>query len=240
MQNKFVKFLTSAIGEVIFIVIGILLAMEIDNWNDRRSDMEKESLIIQNLELEFEKNRAELVEDKATYQKRLHAIAALLDLVGASKEQLAQVNLDSAISKSINYFQFNPTQNVLLDVISSGNFELIRSENLRKLLLQWSANLRDAEDAFDALDHWGQDMLFPYLARNTSLKNIDSYSLLHWEDRSRLQSDPSKLFYQLEFENTIDNHAWCLQNYNNELSNLLGTIDAILAEINEVQTQDEA
>ncbi|MFT7066002.1 MAG: hypothetical protein ACJAUO_001580, partial [Sediminicola sp.] len=44
-ENKFSKYLLYAIGEIILVVIGILIALSINNWNENR----KES----NLELEI-------------------------------------------------------------------------------------------------------------------------------------------------------------------------------------------
>jgi hypothetical protein len=35
-ENKFGKYLTYGIGEIILVVIGILIALQINNWNEER------------------------------------------------------------------------------------------------------------------------------------------------------------------------------------------------------------
>lgn len=40
-ENKFSKYLIYAIGEIVLVVIGILIALQINNWNQRHSDKAK-------------------------------------------------------------------------------------------------------------------------------------------------------------------------------------------------------
>tara|TARA_B100000508_G_scaffold107348_1_gene85427 strand:- start:44 stop:181 length:138 start_codon:yes stop_codon:yes gene_type:complete len=42
MENKTSKYFKYAIGEIILVVIGILIALQINNWNElRKSNIEK-------------------------------------------------------------------------------------------------------------------------------------------------------------------------------------------------------
>ena len=49
MENKTGKYLKYAIGEIILVVIGILIALQINNWNEVRKNDEKEALLIKNI-----------------------------------------------------------------------------------------------------------------------------------------------------------------------------------------------
>ena len=40
-DNKFSKYLLYAIGEILLVVIGILIALQVDNWNQKRENEEK-------------------------------------------------------------------------------------------------------------------------------------------------------------------------------------------------------
>jgi hypothetical protein len=42
-ENKFSKYLIYAIGEIVLVVIGILIALSINNWNQGRIDKKSES-----------------------------------------------------------------------------------------------------------------------------------------------------------------------------------------------------
>ncbi|KPQ08630.1 MAG: hypothetical protein HLUCCX10_17225, partial [Algoriphagus marincola HL-49] len=40
-ENKFSKYLLYAIGEIILVVIGILIALQINNWNEERKELKR-------------------------------------------------------------------------------------------------------------------------------------------------------------------------------------------------------
>ena len=48
-ENKFSKYLLYAIGEIILVVIGILIALSINNWNENKKTQNQLSLILYNL-----------------------------------------------------------------------------------------------------------------------------------------------------------------------------------------------
>ena len=41
-QNKFVQYSRYAIGEIVLVMIGILLALQVNNWNTNRTQKQKE------------------------------------------------------------------------------------------------------------------------------------------------------------------------------------------------------
>jgi uncharacterized membrane protein YgaE (UPF0421/DUF939 family) len=45
-ENRFSKYLIYAIGEIVLVMIGILLALQINNWNEHRKDQIKEQVIL--------------------------------------------------------------------------------------------------------------------------------------------------------------------------------------------------
>lgn len=48
--GKVSRYLGYALGEIVLVVIGILIALQINNWNEHRKDLQKEQLILQNLQ----------------------------------------------------------------------------------------------------------------------------------------------------------------------------------------------
>ena len=45
-ENKFFEYSRYAIGEILLVVIGILIALQIDNWNEWRKDRIKEQIVL--------------------------------------------------------------------------------------------------------------------------------------------------------------------------------------------------
>ena len=49
MENKTGKYLKYAIGEIALVVIGILIALQINNWNETQKQNREEISILKNL-----------------------------------------------------------------------------------------------------------------------------------------------------------------------------------------------
>ena len=59
-EKKFSKYLLYAVGEIILVVVGILIALSINNWNDERKDNLKGKNILQQLKTEFKRDSIDL------------------------------------------------------------------------------------------------------------------------------------------------------------------------------------
>ena len=56
MENKTGKYFKYAIGEIILVVIGILIALGINNWKENQAETKQQNLIFENLSLELNNN----------------------------------------------------------------------------------------------------------------------------------------------------------------------------------------
>ncbi len=59
-DGKVKRFLLYTIGEVVLIVIGILIALQIDNWNIQRKNRIREKVILRQLHADFLSNKIQL------------------------------------------------------------------------------------------------------------------------------------------------------------------------------------
>ena len=84
---------------------------------------------------------------------------------------------------------------------------------MRLLLFEWSNRLDEKIEAYKTVDEISQTLLLPYLTKNASLKNIDSYSIVKWKEKSKLSTNYYKMFQDLEFENNMENQVWDITNY---------------------------
>ena len=59
-KNKTGKYFKYAIGEIVLVVIGILIALQINNWNEVRKTNNKEQVLLIALRQEFNQNQIAL------------------------------------------------------------------------------------------------------------------------------------------------------------------------------------
>jgi hypothetical protein len=136
-ENKTGKYLKYAIGEIILVMIGILLALQVNNWNEGRKDRLKEQVLLKQLQEDYQANLIQLEEKMATRDKILISAVQLLKAF----DQPDGVIRDSLVKDIANLCHdptYDPIQN---DLTSSGNLVLIRNHRLKRLLSNWSSDV---------------------------------------------------------------------------------------------------
>lgn len=136
-QNKFNKYLLYAIGEIILVVIGILIALQINNLNEQQKDRAKEQVILKHLKEDFQADLRQL-EDKMAMRNDILKSAYKLFYAIDHPEEVVRDSLILDIATIGDAPTFDPIQN---DLISSGNLRLIQNERLSRLLSNWSSDV---------------------------------------------------------------------------------------------------
>lgn len=55
-QNRFTKYLLYAIGEIVLVVLGILIALQVNNWNNKQKDLARLNHLIKKLKVQTTEN----------------------------------------------------------------------------------------------------------------------------------------------------------------------------------------
>ena len=135
MENKTGKYFKYAIGEIILVVIGILIALSINNWNEKQKDLEKEQLILKQLHSEYQSNLAQLDEKILMRNEGLEACAKLLNQID-NPETINEEVLYNSLWQILRDPTFDPIKN---DIVGSQNLRLIQNEELVRILSNWSS-----------------------------------------------------------------------------------------------------
>ena len=136
-DSKMGKYLFYAIGEIFLVVLGILIALSINNWNEGQKDLKKEQEILIQIEEEYETNLAQLEEKISQRTSIIEASKSLLEIIDAG----VRFQEDSLVMKFATLYKdptFDPIEN---DLISSGNIRLIQNKELKKYLSNWTADV---------------------------------------------------------------------------------------------------
>src|SRR6056297_3259375 len=71
------KYLLYAVGEILLVVIGILIALQVNNWNEERKAREAERFLLTSVKEDFELRLDELLEFDAAREQVIDAIHEL-------------------------------------------------------------------------------------------------------------------------------------------------------------------
>ena len=138
-KNKTGKYLKYAIGEIVLVVIGILIALQINNWNANQKDLKKEhTFLVEVLEsLKRDLGRTNFIYNSRALTKR----AAISTII----KDLSQTSLpaDSILEKSFK--QMTMTLSFIYDKgayesLKSYGIDLIRDNSLRQHIVKMYEN----------------------------------------------------------------------------------------------------
>jgi len=230
-DNKPFKYVRYAIGEIILVVIGILIALSINNWSENRISRNKEKLLLKELNIEFKLNKIQL--DSARYYHK-RALKSAENIMSKFPIDAKKIDLDSLGLNSLYmrwYYTFNPSEGIINALSSSSSYELISDNDLRKLLIGWSDVIEDyQEEEINAFNNY-KNHLKPYEKK---------HMWFGWGNYKQWYKDPRldlSFLETMEFENYVRDRHFDLSEI---LSTNSGEAELVLKTINQIIELSEA
>ena len=130
------KYIKYAIGEIVLVVIGILIALSINNWNEGQSKRNAELNFYRNTKqqlLDDKDNIASVLEDNIILNKQFNYAIKLIQANDKSKKD----SLGKIAVNLIDYSDFDGQGNIYETMVNSGDVKLLRNpkiiEKIRRL-----------------------------------------------------------------------------------------------------------
>ncbi|WP_411895917.1 DUF6090 family protein [Winogradskyella sp. A2] len=158
MENRTSKYFKYAIGEIILVVIGILIALQINNWNEARKLSIKETIYLKGLKADFEQSKlalARVIKKTDRVSKMADTLATMIKKNG---NELTAIQIDTLTGSSTGFTVFMPSEGVINDIIGSGKLDMISNKELREHIASWQADLEMIRE-FEGI---GKDMSTKY------------------------------------------------------------------------------
>ena len=169
MENsKSTRYFKYAIGEIILVVIGILIALQINNWNETRKERALETVVLQQLLSDFNSNLEQLDQKISMREDFTNSARQLLKFID-NPSLAIQDTIDSHIGKTLPYATFDP---VIVDLASSGELKLILNNDLKKAITRWSSDIKDVIEDEIIWKDYRNNMYVPFLIQNYQLRSI--------------------------------------------------------------------
>jgi len=216
-QNKTGKYLKYAIGEIALVVIGILIALSINNWNEGNKRTAQEVKILKEIISELETAVDDIESDLKDHHRNLNSSKIVRDVILYKKKQNDTLNIHFLYAIDDETFTtkesaFESLQSMGLDIISNDS---IRQEITTVYMrIKKHANRESASNKFaEALE----DKLETYIA-------IDRERLVSGAD------SPDGEYWGRHLPFRFTNYE-VLLNDETFLFNLMNSIDAKIAQI---------
>ena len=171
-ENKFNKYLLYAIGEIVLVVFGILIALSINNWQQDNNNKKLEKRYITDLTNNLKKDSVSLHN---LYKEALRASDAKDSIMEYLNQQ------DYKLDSLSEYFKhqwnpykiFSPSTSTIDEMKSNGHLKIIRNEAIRKQIV----NIYYTYELFIQDENlYRESTREIFIIAKANLKNINDYS----------------------------------------------------------------
>jgi hypothetical protein len=170
-QNRVTRYLAYAIGEIALVMVGILLALQVNNWNEDRKIRIAEQSILQNLRTELVLNIKNLETD-ISYHEQAHACSfELLKLFGTDISKIPSTTLDTLLFNAETVYTFEVRNGYIKSLIASGNLDYLRNEKLKSMLTSFEGEVINGLEEFDVVKSLIINRLWPTIDGKISSSN---------------------------------------------------------------------
>lgn len=206
-ENKFSKYLFYAIGEIILVVIGILIALQINNWNESKKLKKEETLYLKRLKIDLEKDtlyynknieRANLlIERNNSFLKKIY------DEQKSINEGRALLNIPLWDSEYLTI-----QDNAFRELISSGKLNIISNPTLKVAVVDFYRITGSKENYIKEFNEYSRELMANYVStypgtikqtrKTKELEKIFNDRMFRMKDFQFLNNPSSSQFQGLE------------------------------------------
>lgn len=137
-SNKVTSYFFYAIGEISLVVIGILIAVSINNWNDARKKKATEMHYLTNIRKDLLINNVEMDKYIAHRNELIGYALEILEYYEGKEIKQPELVFDKMLP-IYTWEKFFQTNNTYQELLNTGNFALISNEQIKDGLLNLEA-----------------------------------------------------------------------------------------------------
>ncbi|MFT6732359.1 MAG: hypothetical protein ACJAS9_000539 [Polaribacter sp.] len=202
--------------DVIVVITGIFLGMQVTDWNEERNERIEEQIILKGLKEEFIVNLNEVDRNIGLNRKVTSKSYEFIDLLRSNKRYDDHKLIDKLLVEINTFGTFTPTTGYADFLNNGGKLGLIIDLKLKKQLTQWSGLMNDGLEDYDVRIRFYMTTFIPKVLKYFPLANSDLYyDFSNWfKSYETVKRSPSPHKIQvskinlLELENILWQHKF--------------------------------
>ena len=235
-ENKFIKYSRYAIGEIVLVVIGILIALQINNWNEERKKRISELTYLESIKTDLQLNLRSLDTFISTRKESIRSANIILEYFEQTKPMdYNDFNYHSLIV--MIWFPFEQNDNTYQELMNSGKLSIISNKVIKNKLQNMKSSFKKISFVENEMQQDFESYLYdPFFSNadmNTAMKNFDA-QIINASNFTELDSSQiNELLKNQKYKN-----GFALSSYNSDLliteySHMVTTTNQLILLINE-------
>ena len=209
-KGKTSRYFKYAIGEIVLVVIGILIALQINDWNQQRLDRRIENKYLRSIVDEIKVNKQ--LNQRLVWDRMDKKIAGLKKAKAYAENRL-EVKKPNKFINAVSYagvfsggYDMGDAY-VYDELVNTGNMKLLSDDNLKKAIIDYFSNQIAYEKRLNV--HAGNFLSF--------INNIRPFDFEHPAELSEYdQAEAMEAFKTTEFRKIVDaelTYTYILRDY---------------------------
>lgn len=166
-KGSFSKFSSRVIGELVLIIVGVTVALWLENELENLKDRNIEKDYIESFDVDWHADIKEL-EQVIAFNKSLKSSTETL-FSRIQSNTISDEDLPSELFIIMNYRYFTPQDFTLQSLKESGEFRLIQDREIRRKILRLQRQYRFINEAQDNYQHALDNYIVPLINENIDL-----------------------------------------------------------------------
>ncbi|MEO1032264.1 MAG: DUF6090 family protein [Bacteroidota bacterium] len=221
-ENKFSKYLLYAIGEIILVVIGILIALQINNWQQHRNNNKLEKRYLSNLLSELEKDALAMTITHAKLVKQSETKNPLLDIISTGQPHDSLLKYFALQWRPI--YPYTPLKSTFEEMKSSSHLNIIRDDKLREAIIKMYNQYESLDKEEELLLSYFKNLIGVLSERIPNIYDPSEADILKYSKEAQFNNSIrlNGAFFRRElYKKTLDqckDLLYMLRNYQSEIN----------------------
>ena len=229
IEGKTANYLKYGIGEIMLVVIGILIALQINNWNENRKAIDQEIVTAKELYNELNQNLTYTEKTLKFWEFRLEKTKILNDTIRQPNVIISDSTFNSLLRYALSFGNYKPIDNKLNKILSIEHFEFKKSPKLLEKMTQYYMINNSLNEFYQYnVDTWKQ-VTQPYLMKHYDFDHFSQSSAGKGVNKFLKETDRYDLINSFEFDNVLENIRGDSQPFINLLKKSIGITNELKA-----------
>ena len=220
-ENKVMAYLRYAIGEILLVVIGILIALQINNWNEKRKQSELKTVYISRLISDIQQDTLNVQIIKKQTEEAQEIIKNTIHILNTESDLLKTMQaLENYFEKGWDNRIFIVNDNTYTDLLQTGNMSILKENIKVEDIIKYYASAKISREADLGNENWAVSIDIA-LTEKTSALEFDPVTRELFVDKDKQISIKNMMAHKELLEKSAASHYW----YNNSSLRRLAAIE---------------
>ncbi len=206
-ENRFSKYLIYAVGEILLVVIGILIALQVNNLNEQGKTRDREQKYLVAIKNELNNNLRVLEEEQDRLINSLDGQRKIIKLIDSESDTINEENLSILINQAGSQeIILNYQNGVFVELLNSGGINDLSNDSIKNQIASWEGKMVNVKKQEKELESIRQSII-NYVIEFGDLRTLmDESGISSWAkvDISKKEHRSNKpLLRSQTFENLL-------------------------------------